>query len=103
MYWFFNSGKIARKMKNWRFIFPLSTALGLLLVAELIDRVQGIIYGMSQAAQAGGPMTTLDWMSLTTAAVGALTLIYAFYQAYQDHNHAKWQEVAWQYDNGYDL
>lgn len=58
---------------------------------------------MSQASQAGGPMTTLDWMSLAAAAAGSLTLIYAFYQTYQYHNHAKWQEVVWRYENGYGL
>ncbi|MGE8491998.1 hypothetical protein [Comamonas sp.] len=102
MDWLFNSGKTAKKMKAWRFVYPLATGMCFMLVARAIALLQEGIYAMPYAPPpAVGSMTVYDWTSLAIIALGVLTLLFAFYQAYQDHTHGKWQEVAWRYKNRY--
>ena len=103
MDWLFNSGKTAKKMKAWRFVYPLATGMCFLLAARAIALLQKGIYGMPYAPNPGDSLTMYDWASLATVALGVLTLAYAFYQAYQDHTRGKWQQVAWRYDNRYDI
>lgn len=101
MDWIFNSSKTAKKMKAWRFVYPLATGMCFLLVARAIAMLQEGIYAMPYAPQEGDSLTMYDWASLGTVALGVLTLLFAFYQAYQDHTHGKWQEAAWRDENGY--
>lgn len=103
MDWIFNSGKTAKKMKAWRFVYPLATGMFFLLVARAIAMLQEGIFTMPYAPQPGNSLTMYDLASLAAVTLGVLTMLFAFYQAYQDHNHAKWQEVAWRYDNRYHL
>lgn len=103
MDWIFNSGKTAKKMKAWRFVSPLATGMCFLLIARAIAMLQEGIYAMPYAPLAGNSMTMFDWASMALAAAGVLTLLFAFYQAYQDHTHGKWQDAAWRFDNRYHL
>ena len=101
MDWIFNSGRTAKKMKAWRFVYPLATGMCFLLGARGIAMLQEAIYTMPYAPQPGDSLTMYDWASLVTVALGVLTLLFAFYQAYQDHTHGKWQEAAWRFENRY--
>ena len=99
MDWIFNSGKTAKKMKAWRFVCPLATGMCFLLGARGIAMLKEGIYTMPYAPQLGDSLTMYDWASLATVALGGLSLLFAFYQAYQDHTHEKWQEAAWRFEN----
>lgn len=103
MDWIFNSGKTAKKMKAWRFVYPLATGMFFFLVARAIVMLQEGIYAMPYAPNPGDSLTMYDWASLAAIGLGMLTLLFAFYQAYQDHTHGKWQDTAWRYDNRYDI
>jgi len=101
MDWIFNSGKTAKKMKAWRFVYPLATGVCFLLVARAIAMLQEGIFTMPYAPQPGNSLTMYDWPSLAAVTLGVLTMLFAFYQAYLDQTHGKWQEAAWRYENRY--